>query len=56
MPKYVPNLIKKLQHVPPLKPQHSPYPAPEIQCGSKVQKPISEDDSPLLPSQGIAHL
>ena len=55
MPKHVPNLIKKLEHVPPLKLQHSPYPAPQIQCGSKVQKPISEDDSPLLPSQGIAH-
>lgn len=40
----------------PLKPQHSPYPAPQIQHGSKVQKPISEDDSPLLPSQGITYI
>ena len=28
MPKYIPNLMKKLKHVPPIKPQHIPCPAP----------------------------
>ena len=56
MPKYIPNLIKKLQHVPPLKPQHSPHPAPQIEYSSKIQKPIPEDDSPLLPKEGITYI
>jgi len=56
MPSYIPNLVKKLQHVPPLKPQHSPHPAPQIEYGSKIQEPLPEDDSPLLPAQGITYI
>ena len=45
-----------MQHVPPLKPQHSPHPVPQIEYGSKIQKPIPEDDSPLLPKEGITYI
>ena len=53
MPKYVPNLMKRLKHLPPLKLQNSPYLAPFIEYGKQTQTPLPEDDYPLLPVQGI---
>ena len=53
MPKHVPNLMNKLKHVPPLQLQNSPYPAPHIEYGKKIQTPPPEDESPLIPAQGV---
>ena len=44
---------EKLKHVPPIKLQHSTYPDPHIECVIKTQAPLPEDESPLLPSQGV---
>ena len=52
MPKHIPNLMNKLKLVPLLQPQNSPYPAPHIECGKKIQTPLPEDGDPLLPEQG----
>ena len=53
MPKLIPNLMKRLKHVPPIKLQHSPYPAPHIDHEMKTQALLPEDESPLLPEQSV---
>ena len=53
MPTCIQNLMNKLKHVPPLRPQNSPYPTPCIECGKKIQKLLPEDESPLIPEQGV---
>ena len=53
MPGYIPNLLKKLNHVTPSIPQFSPNPTPHITYRTKVQLAKGEDTSPLLDSKGI---
>ena len=43
--------MKKLNYAPPFQPQNSPYPAPHINHGKKIQTPLPEDESTLLPEQ-----
>ena len=50
IPKHIPNFMKNLRHLSPVKLQHSPYPVPQIKHGMKVQAPLPEDESLLLPS------
>ena len=53
MPRYIPKLLKKLNHVTPSIPQFSPNPALHITYGTKVQLAKGEDTSPPLDSKGI---
>ena len=53
MPKHFPNLTKRLNHVPLLKPQNSPYPVPHIDYGKKIQTSLIGDENSLLPAQGV---
>jgi hypothetical protein len=51
MPDYVPNLLHKLCHPSPLKPQHAPHQWIHPSYGQKVQYAQNEDTSPTLPAK-----
>jgi hypothetical protein len=51
MPDYIPNVLHKLQHPPPKKPQHAPHPWTKPTFGVKVQFAPDEDTSAPLPSK-----
>ena len=54
MPDYVETKLKEYNHKPPEKPQNSPYPcAPQF---SNAQKPVEEDESPILPKEKIKRI
>jgi hypothetical protein len=54
MPKYVPTKLKEFKHPHPGKPQHAPYPA--LPRFTNSQKPVSEDDTELLPQEKITRI
>ena len=48
MPKYVPGKLTEFGHPTPRRPQHSPYPAPNITYGKAAQDTTPTDTTPLL--------
>ena len=48
MPKYVPSMLKRLNHLPPKKPQFAPHPWTKINYGQRQQFAKEEDTSELL--------
>ena len=48
MPNYIPNVLHKLQHPPPNKPQHAPHPWTKPVFGAQVQFAPKDDTSPPL--------
>jgi len=51
MPEYIPNVLHKLKHPTPTKPQHSPHPWTRPTYGAKVQLAQEEDQAPILNPQ-----
>ncbi len=51
MPKYIPKLLQRYEHVPQVTPQHSPHKAPPRAYGKAAQTPVPNDDSKLLPKE-----
>ena len=58
MPKYVPDSLRRLQHVPKKYPQYSPHEHAPIRYGKKgaQQFATAPDDSPQLDPQGTKHV
>jgi hypothetical protein len=52
MPGYIKKKLQEYGHVVPKKPQHCPYSPEPKQFGSKAQRPLPGDMSPLLDSKG----
>jgi hypothetical protein len=48
MPRYIMIKLQEYEHVMPARPQHCPYSPKPKQFGSKAQRPLPEDTSPLL--------
>ena len=53
MPSYISNLVKKMQHSPPRKPQHAPHKWIAKRYGRHPQLAPLEDITPTLPLEGI---
>jgi hypothetical protein len=56
MPGYVAKALKRFQHPPPTRPQHSPHDWQAPQYGTKTQLTDPADESPPLPPSGIQFL
>jgi hypothetical protein len=49
---YIKKKLQEYEHVVPTKPRHYPYSPEPKQFGSKAQRPLPSDTSPLLDDKG----
>jgi hypothetical protein len=56
VPDFVKKAFNKYQHPKPIKPQHAPTKFVPINYGAKVQAPAPDNNSPLLPPEGIRQI
>jgi hypothetical protein len=52
MPGYIKKTLQEYEHVVPTKPQHCTYSPEPKHFGSKAQRPLHGDTSPLLDNKG----